>query len=176
MINDPQARARDIVSRLPKGECTAVEIGVWRGANAARILKWHKGVHLTLVDPWAPAQGSYATSGSSDSKLGAAEFEAVYQRAMANLRPYAGRFTVLRASSVEAAALCEGSPQFDLVFIDGDHSYEGCLTDILAWRNKARVIGGHDYGKASFPGVVKAVREVFGTQYEQGLDSNWWAK
>lgn len=176
MHNDPQARARDIASRLPKGKCTALEIGVWRGANASRILKYHKHVHLTLVDPWAPADGSYATSGSSDSKLGKEAFELVYQRALANLKPYEGRFKVVRASSALAASLIEESEPFDLVFIDGDHSYDGCALDIALWRKRTKVIGGHDYGKASFPGVVKAVREAFGTEYTLGLDSNWWAK
>jgi hypothetical protein len=175
VINDPQARARDIVSRLPPGPCRAVEIGVWRGANAARILKWHKHVHLILVDPWAPAEGSYATSGSTDSKLDAASFEAVYQKALVNLRPYRGRYTIIRDTSERASASFEGMA--DLVFIDGDHSYEGCARDIACWRNHTKVIGGHDFGKASFPGVAQAVKEAFGDDgYTLGLDSNWWAK
>ena len=51
----------------------------------------------------------------------------------------------------------------DLVFIDGDHSYEGCKADIEAWLPKLRsggVLAGHDYGHKRFPGVKQAVDEM----------------
>lgn len=51
--------------------------------------------------------------------------------------------------------------QIKLIFIDGNHSYEGCRRDILAWYPHMK-IGGimlfHDYDITS-PGVIKAVDE-----------------
>lgn len=52
----------------------------------------------------------------------------------------------------------------DVLFIDGDHSYEGCLADIKNWlpfMSKSGVILFHDYDETS-PGVIKAVDEMFG--------------
>lgn len=54
-----------------------------------------------------------------------------------------------------------------LLFIDGDHSYEGCHKDITLWSSylvPGGVIAIHDYcflnNDSSFPGVVKAVYET----------------
>jgi hypothetical protein len=51
--------------------------------------------------------------------------------------------------------------KIDTLFIDGDHSYEGCKTDIEAWYPHMKsdgVILFHDCDETS-PGVVKAVEE-----------------
>lgn len=50
---------------------------------------------------------------------------------------------------------------FDVVFIDGDHSYEGCLADLRATLPLVKPGGkiiGHDYAPYSMP-VVNAVQE-----------------
>jgi hypothetical protein len=49
---------------------------------------------------------------------------------------------------------------FDIVYIDAEHTYEAVKKDIAMWRPMAQhLIAGHDYGV--FPGVGKAVREAF---------------
>jgi len=56
---------------------------------------------------------------------------------------------------------------FDLVFIDGDHSYEATRADIKAWFPKVKfrgLLAGHDYFHWE-PGVVKAVDESFGNNF-----------
>ncbi|MBU3591454.1 class I SAM-dependent methyltransferase [Polynucleobacter sp. 78F-HAINBA] len=50
---------------------------------------------------------------------------------------------------------------FDLVYIDGDHTYEGVVKDLAAWYPKVKkggIICGDDIG---WPGVKKAVDEFF---------------
>jgi hypothetical protein len=52
----------------------------------------------------------------------------------------------------------------DLIFIDASHDYQSVLNDIILWLPKVRKGGficGHDYGHLKFPGVKKAVDEVF---------------
>lgn len=51
---------------------------------------------------------------------------------------------------------------FDLIYIDGDHSYEGVKKDLeLAYYKikKGGYICGHDYSNQTFPSVVNAVDE-----------------
>jgi len=50
-----------------------------------------------------------------------------------------------------------------MVFIDGDHSYEGGAADIAAWLPKTRkLLCGHDYNTPVWPGVTEAVGEILG--------------
>ena len=48
----------------------------------------------------------------------------------------------------------------DVVFIDGNHTYEHVKIDIEIWSKKAKIILGHDYGRKEWGGVQKAVDEV----------------
>jgi hypothetical protein len=53
-------------------------------------------------------------------------------------------------------------PDVDMVLLDGDHEYEGVVADIEAWLPKARkLLCGHDYGHPDYPGVARAVDEIF---------------
>jgi len=50
---------------------------------------------------------------------------------------------------------------FDCVFVDGDHSYEGCLADVqLALRLQAGIIVLHDVVNRECPGVCQAWAET----------------
>lgn len=63
----------------------------------------------------------------------------------------------------------------DLVFVDGDHSYESAKSDIISWLPHVRtggIIAVHDYFTvdqkegALFPGVKKAVDELLLPNFE----------
>lgn len=72
-----------------------------------------------------------------------------------------GRLTLRRQDSVEAAKYVHDA-SLDFVFIDAEHSYEGCTRDIAAWDPKVRkggIVCGHDYSP-NWPGVVRAVDET----------------
>lgn len=65
----------------------------------------------------------------------------------------------LHMDSGEAAKLFKG--KIDVLFIDGDHSYEGCKRDIKSWyphMARGGVMLFHDCDATS-PGVVQAVDE-----------------
>lgn len=64
---------------------------------------------------------------------------------------------------------------FDLVYIDGLHTYEGEKNDIQKWLPKIKkggFIAGHDYGSKHFPGVKKAVDELLNVDVTF-RDSSW---
>ena len=75
------------------------------------------------------------------------------------------------------AAQNVGTGELDFVFIDADHSYNGCLVDIRTWFPKVRTGGyvcGHD---CEHPDVKRAITEFFGADgYETGIDEVWYVK
>ena len=80
----------------------------------------------------------------------------------------------MRMDSVEAAKRVEDG-SLDFVFIDGDHSYDGCKRDIAAWTPKVKLggwIGGHDYSERW--GVKRAVDETT-QEVERDADATWFA-
>jgi hypothetical protein len=62
----------------------------------------------------------------------------------------------------------------DLVYIDGDHSHEGCYRDIELYRLKARkIVCGDDYVARPGFGVIEAVTQWFPKHEHAG--PFWWA-
>ena len=69
---------------------------------------------------------------------------------------------IMIGSSTEVAQDFEDK-SIDFVFIDAAHDYESVKADIEAWLPKCKgIIAGHDFTDG-YPGVKKAVIEIFGT-------------
>jgi len=88
-----------------------------------------------------------------------------------NIKVYDGIVSSLVGRSLFFAKYFEPRT-LDIVFIDGDHEYEGVSNDIEAWLPKVKnggIIAGHDYD-TPFPGVMKAVDEAFGTKINRFYD------
>jgi len=69
----------------------------------------------------------------------------------------------MKMTSLEAVKSF-GDESVGFIFIDADHSYEAVKADIQAWLPKLKkdcIMCGHDYSK-KFPGLMKAVDEIFG--------------
>lgn len=167
-----------VIDRLPLGEATLVEVGVWRGALALRLLQARPQLRLVLVDPWLSGSDNpaWSDSGAALARCRSSEIEAIYQGVVESVRPHRDRVRILRLTSLAAAAeIADGS--CDAVFIDSDHSQEAVTADICAWLPKVRRggwIGGHDYDHPRFPGVRAAVDALL-TDVEQGHDRTWFA-
>jgi hypothetical protein len=181
----PEIRAAEILKRIdgissPRG----AEIGVFAADMSSILLRGRPDLSLTLVDSWE-GDGAAYTGDSDDfhASLTQDAQEGFYARAREKVAFANGRAPIVRKRSTEAAAeIADGS--LDFVFIDADHSYEGCRADILAWLPKVkpgRVIGGHDFDNGNFPkfGVTKAVREFIdqkALKLELGENFTWFAR
>jgi hypothetical protein len=176
-------RAAEILSRLPPGKVRGAEIGVFQGSLSALLLDDPR-VHLIMVDSWAADGADYVgESGDWHARLSAEQQNGFMQAALAQTAFAGERATVLRLPSVCAAAAIPDA-SLDFVFIDADHSYEGCARDIAAWLPKLKPDGllcGHDYGNEDFPqfGVNRAVDEFVaarGLTLELGGNFTWFTR
>ena len=86
--------------------------------------------------------------------------------------------TVVKKTSVEAAALDAIPPKVEMTFFDGDHSYEAMKEDLKAWVPRTtKLICGHDFTDPMYPGVKQALYEFFGAdRVASGPDSLWYIK
>ena len=145
----------EMVKRF-SSESHFVEIGSWKGMSAAymavEIANSDKDIKFDCVDIWAMHEGS-------DIEI---KGDTLYETFLNNIAPVKHIINPIRKdSSLTAEDYQDNS--IDFVFIDGDHSYEGCKKDILAWKSKIKengVLAGHDY--AWHEPVRRAVADVFG--------------
>lgn len=136
-----------------------VEVGVawFRSALflAEQLLELGKRATIWCVDSWAENYGT-----SEGWRQGSGWFREAMASLVANGRDAeVDMLRVLRLDSESASELFLPL-SVDMVFIDGDHSYEAVADDIAAWGPLVTQSGslcGHDY--TNYPGVKRAVDE-----------------
>ncbi len=182
----PDLRAKAILSRLNgHSPVKGAEIGVFAGDLSKRLLSQRPDLTLYMVDSWGAnqkpeflASDDFHGTLTQDVQDGYAEFTRI-------ATSFAGdRAQIVHKLSADAVGdIADGS--LDFVFIDADHSYEGCKADIENWYPKVRnggFIGGHDYanGEHTFgPMVKRAVDEMIpalGLKLELDANYTWFAR
>lgn len=165
----------NMVKKFPSGS-KFVEIGTWEGrsavAMAVEIINSEKDIDFTVIDTF-DGGGRY---NANEIILNGKVFEAyknniIYDIYRKNIKPVEHVIRTICCDSVRASRVF-ADKSLDFVFIDGDHTYEGCKKDILAYLPKMKsggVLAGHDF-RHDCPGVVQAVDEVLGT----GRFSPWY--
>lgn len=66
----------------------------------------------------------------------------------------------MNSQSNEFLDFVKANGPFDLVLIDGDHSYEGCLSDFKTMKNHAKMLAFHDIVGMGVPGVMRVWKEI----------------
>jgi predicted O-methyltransferase YrrM len=127
----------DILTATPAAS-RWLEIGSYAGESATLFLGFPQIKSLDCVDQW---------------QMAADRLRSKFAREIA-----AGRCRVHQMSS---AAFASVAGEYDVVYIDGDHSYDAVRADIAAYSGKLApggFLAGHDY-HAGYPGVIQAVDE-----------------
>jgi hypothetical protein len=177
-------RAKAVLRRLPSAaDLIGCEVGVYRGEMSAAMLSHNPGLRLVLIDSWEGDGQAYHTQGDAKARISSNEMEEHYRATLTATGFAKGRADVRRMRSLEAVASFPDE-HFDFVFIDADHSYEGCRKDIAAWRGKVKPGGwlcGHDYmTKAGWDfGVIRAVDEFCSSQglaLETDANFTWFTR
>ncbi len=150
-----------------------IEVGAWLGRSTTVLAKHTKGT-VWAVDHW---EGTPWDASQHALYADVVTKRDVYAEFRKNLGHYIriGKVVPVRAMSVAAASqlLAQHGRVFDFVFIDADHSYEGCREDIAAYLpllKSGGLISGHDYHWA---GVKQAVDEAFGDKVQFAPGSIW---
>lgn len=138
-----------------------------------RLLR-HPTLVLWMIDNWKDEQEQpehYRQTGDKFSRMDRNQQQGFLEAARHHAR-ISGRGKILKMDSADAAKQFPDR-YFDFVFIDADHSYEGCKADIKAWWPKAKTwLCGHDYNLA---GVEKAVK-MTGRDVEHDADNTWFIR
>lgn len=133
------------------------EIGVFQGDFSHKILKQTRPDILFLVDVFTGKMTSGDKNGENLKEISLDEsYDHLTSRYLwePSVKLYKG-YSSSFFNSIPYGML-------DFVYIDGDHSYEGCKADLEAACKKVKVggiIAGHDYCER-FDGVMRAVFEV----------------
>ena len=128
--------------------CVIVEVGSYVGGSSTFLASaaTEKNGMLYRVDTW---KNEAMSEGLRDT----------YNEFTKNTKTYEKWIVPLRGESVEVAKNFD--KEIDLLFIDGDHSYEAVKSDVEAWFPKLKdgaIVVFHDYGWAE--GVKRVVKEM----------------
>ena len=161
----------DLIKFIPLDSFNMVEIGSYAGESADLFASSPKTRTIWCVDPWLPGYDENDAASSTDF----VEVEAAFDKVMAK---HNGKINKFKGTARE---FIEENPVVfpDFVYIDANHTYEGCKEDIataLKWKGRGlKFIAGHDYASWC-PGVIQAVNEAFGKPDWTFSDSSWLVK
>lgn len=163
----------DIKSYLGEDNLTILEVGSYMGESAVIFAEQFPNSQIICVDPW---EGNY------DPNDFASQSDFIEVEEQFDLR--AKNFSNIKKIKDYSTNV---NINFDFIYLDGNHSYEGVRNDILhflKFKNKKCIIAGHDYYTdeqflaihTHIAGVKKAVDIMIGTPDKLYSDSSWMIK
>jgi hypothetical protein len=155
-------------SLLNNCKVNILEIGVWGGQFARHILDNCECVNkYYLIDPYRNL-----TDWNKPLNISNEAFETIYKEMCDKLSNYKDKTILLRGKTDEVIDKIDNNT-LDIIYIDGDHTFNGITTDITKSLCKIKnggIIGGDDYveniyhhGSKYSPTMVKKVIDDFVT-------------
>ncbi|MEQ8346811.1 MAG: class I SAM-dependent methyltransferase [Sneathiellaceae bacterium] len=128
--------AVDLLARGRTQPLRILEIGAWVGASAASwseaLDRFHPpGGSIVCVDPWTPypIENDFHPEAFLAQYRQALESDLAYRLFRHNVGLLNHPVVAIRSKSTDALPLLQQGA-FDLVYIDGDHTYDSCRFDI----------------------------------------------
>jgi len=157
------------IARKIRRKATIVEIGSYLGASSCFLATGLKNGCIYCIDTW---QNDAMTEGQKDT----------YSAFMENTKDFADKIIPIRGWSYDVIDRINeklGTDKIDILFIDGDHSYDGVKKDWDLYSpllGKKSVVIFHDYGWAE--GVKKVVHDdvIKKCKIYEALPNMWWGQ
>ncbi len=156
-----------IVSQRSRSPLIGAEVGVQKGNFSDYLLTNSNYSRFYCIDAWKEIGGQLDIANVCNQQQ-----DKLFTATQMRLKRFGDKVRFIRKVSTEAAIEIPDA-SLDFVYIDADHSYEGCLSDLRAYYPKLKqrgVLAGHDYLNGRLPegefGVRRAVEEFVG-----GLES-----
>lgn len=150
-----------IKTRFNTKEMTLLEIGTFAGESASIFADYFKEV--TCIDSWCIEN----IEKNSPMRTCIQEAEKVFDELIKKKT----NIKKIKGNSLDVEKTIG---KFDVIYIDGEHSYKNVMADIKAWLPHAKVfISGHDYRVKVNEDVIRAVHENFGKPEKIFKDWSW---
>lgn len=157
----------ELIESLPK-DMIVCEIGVFKGEFSEKLLTNTNPKELHLIDLF---EGVVPSGDKDGNNMVYANLNNEYELLT---KKYKNNSTIVIHKGSSSDILKNFKDDyFDMIYIDGDHSYEGVTKDLEVSYNKVKSGGyicGHDYTSERFLGVVNAVDE-FNLKHEYKIYS-----
>jgi predicted O-methyltransferase YrrM len=141
------------LARCASKSGSIVEIGSWKGRSTLALACNTPGI-VYAVDTWKGTEQQGDELSLHEEGWLLEEFK----RNTTNI----DNIVICEGPSAEIAKQMRGHT-FDMIFIDGYHTYEGVKDDILSWTPMLKTGGilcGHDYIPPYWDGLLRAVHEL----------------
>jgi len=158
----------ELINVIPSG-ITMAEIGCYAGESTSLFLESGKIKKIYAIDPWKNGYDDRDPASNSDM----VEVENLFNLRINIFQKNNENIEVIKLKMTFADAFNQ-LPELDLVYIDGDHTYNGVLGDIKLAMKKVKVggiISGHDYRKNN--PIVMALKETLGVPKYIFSDTSW---
>lgn len=148
-----------------KNKLNIAEIGVYKGRCTAM---WNVILSNLKIEYNYYAIDHFLGSIEHDKKID------YYKESLSNLDSIIDKIHLIKNDSVSQSRLYPRE-YFDIVYIDASHEYIEIKKDIIYWFQKVKKNGyicGDDYFH-DFPGVIRAVNEIFGDKVKKFGKRQW---
>lgn len=152
---------------------TGVELGVAAARHSEYILRNTSIEKLWSIDRW-----QHVEDYDDLMNLSQEDHDQLYEFACSKLKIFGDRSLVVRSDTTEASKLFKDH-SLDFVYVDADHSYEGCKRDLLAWIPKVKIGGfitGHDLNWQSVFTAISEVLPQFNMKDVVNIGEACWAQ
>ena len=142
-LTDREAYGLYNIARKLSRNCKVVEIGSWKGKSTFCIAKGIRKGTIYAIDPFN-ADGEDESKGIYSASAGSVPLIDQFRKNLSDIPP------TVRIEPLEgySSNFRDRIDSFNMLFIDGDHSFEGCLADYQNYAGKLEKGGFlvfHDY-------------------------------